>query len=46
MRRLLINGHHWSEEADKVEGHSCIQIESLPIPSNENRDYPHKTEDT
>lgn len=47
MRRLMINGHHWSEsEAKKVEGHSCIQVETLPIPYNEGRDYPHKTEDT
>ena len=47
MRRLMIDGHHWSEEeANKVEGHSCIQIETIPIPPNEGRNYPHKTEDT
>ena len=47
MRRLMIEGGHWSEEeAKKVEGHSCIQIETIPIPPNEGRDYPHKTEDT
>lgn len=47
MRRLMINGHHWSEkEANKVEGHSCIQVEVISIPPNEGRDFPHKTEDT
>ena len=39
MRRLMPNGHHWSEEeAKKVEGHSCIQVETMPIPPNEGRD--------
>lgn len=47
MRRLMIEGHHWSEkEVKKVEGYSCIQIETLSIPPNEGRDYPHRTEDT
>ncbi len=47
MRRLMLNGHHWSEDAaKKVEGHSCIQVETLPISPKEGRDYPHKTEDT
>ena len=47
MRRLMINGHHWSElEAQKVEDHSCIQVETLPMSLDECRDYPHKTEDT
>ena len=47
MRRLMIDGRHWSEEeVNKVEGHSCIQIETIPIPPNEGRNYPHKTEDT
>ena len=47
MRRLMPNGHHWSEaESKKVEGHSCIQVETMSIPPEEGRDYPHKKEDT
>lgn len=45
MKRLMINGHHWSDkDLKKIGKYASLNVNV--IPKEGGRDYPHKTEDT
>lgn len=44
IKRLMIGGHHWSDEDLKKLG-KYASLNVTVIPKEGGRDYPHKTED-
>lgn len=45
MKRLMINGHHWTDQdLKKIGKYAALTVKV--IPSDGGRNYPHRTEDT